>query len=162
MRDVEKIVITTAASIAVLGVGYLIWRHEQTIQAVNQQATQAANDAAEAQYVQELEQSAQQGISGSTPLVYGNGASYETYDDGANAITSSGGTGSASDSNIQAILNAFFPNGTSNSTGNGTASTSTNETQPTPVTVNPPTIPQPINGTVSSTTPITPIRPRAL
>lgn len=126
MKDKEKIILSVAGSLAVLVVGYLIWRHEQTIQAQNNASQDAANEAAEEQYVQQLEESTAGEYSSGDSLVYGNGASGEQFDDGGSAITQTGD----SDSNLAAILAAFGYTGNNSSNGNSGSTTPTNPTSP--------------------------------
>lgn len=146
MTDKEKIILGVAGSIASLGVGYLIWRHENQIQQV-QSAQQSAQNAADEQaYVQELEQSIGSYSTGAglTQAGYPN----EEFFGGASTTEPAGD----SDSTLQAILQAFFPTGTSTQTQGGT--TTANQPNPTsPVTVAPPASPKfPTSGAGSGVT----------
>jgi hypothetical protein len=133
--DKEKIALSVAGSLAVVVIGYLIWRHEQSVAVSTiQEENNAADDQAselEAE-LQALPQYAQ-----------GGGASEEESDTGSDAAVQS----PPSDSNIAAILAAFGYNTGQTSTptvpANSTTSTPTN-----PVPITPP------NGTPAPVAPI--------
>lgn len=106
----KEIVLSTVAGLAVVIVGYLVWRHEQTISAASAAQEVAANEEAAQEVQAELQ---------SLPTYSGvgmNGASGEEYDDGSNASVSS----VPSDTNLAAILSAFFPSSTPTTSGSTT------------------------------------------
>jgi hypothetical protein len=115
--DKKEIVLSTVAGLAVVVIGYLVWKHEQTISAASAAQEVAANEEAANEVQSELQ---------SLPTYSGigfNGASGDENDDGSNASI----TSVPSDTNLAAILSAFFPTATqpttSNPTGTGTSTT---------------------------------------
>lgn len=104
--DKKQIIVSTVAGLAVLGVGYFVWQHEQSVSAANAQAQQDANQA-------QLDQLSQmiQSLPSNMYSSYGGGASYPFYlgtsftDTGSSSLASPAG----SSSDLQAILQAFFP-----------------------------------------------------
>lgn len=104
MTDKEKIILSTVGGLVTLAIGYLIWRHEQTIQAANNAATQQ-------QTAQEQEAYAEQ-LANAVDTQYASGTS-ETgvVTDPYQASTESAQP--SEDSNIAQILSAFFPQQTS-------------------------------------------------
>jgi len=109
--DKKEIVFSTIAGLAVVFIGYLVWRHEETISIANSQAEQQAqSDAANQQAEQLMNEIASLPVSGGgsyTPQ-YGNGAS--TTSDGTDDTGSTSLQSPASASgDLQSILNAFFP-----------------------------------------------------
>lgn len=157
MTDREKWILGVAGSVATLGLGYLIWRHEN---AVSQQeaAQNAANqDAANQAYAQELEQSLAVGSgAGADPLGGGGGYVGSTIGGSAGAtVEPTGGTGG--DSNLAAILAAFFPNGTS-TTGNNGSTNNGPSTDPTPAPPDPSSPSAPL-GPAPRAKPVKPVAP---
>lgn len=147
LSEKERWVLGVVGSIASLGVGYLIWRHEAALtQAQNAQnaATTQANDQ---QYADQLEQALQ--VGGGVQASAG-GTSAGGYIDGSSngsTITPTGGSGG--DSELAAILAAFFPGGTSTNSGNGSTPTgvASAPSQPVPIGNRPVATPQlPVQG----------------
>ena len=137
MTDKEKIILSVAGSLATIGLGYLIWRHEQTVSA----ASSAANIANQQAVADEQDQEIQQELDSIPSLTTGGGGGISdgVATSGSDANIDSAGT----DSNIAAILSAFFPTTT-------TASTTTAST----TASNPST-----NSTGTETPPYTPLNP---
>jgi Tfp pilus assembly major pilin PilA len=130
--DKEKIALSIAGSLATLTIGYLIWRHENTVQQNQVAENQAASAAQDAELEQELASLPQ--------YTQGGGASEEDNDTGSDSTIAS----PPSDDNIAAILAAF-------GLGSQPATTSTPpvSTPTTPVPVTPP----------SGATPVGPAQP---
>lgn len=128
-HDVLITVVSLGGGLGLTVLGYLVWRHEQTIQAAQaaqQNAAQQAQDAATIQALQQQLESAQ-----ATSAYYGGSYGQTTAD-----YSQVSGTTLASvpqDSNLAAILSAFFGQQSSQSSqvataGSSTASTSTSPT----------------------------------
>ncbi len=129
MDDKERWILGIAGTLASLGLGYLIWKHENAIsqqQAAAQAAAQQANDAA---YAQQLDQVL--AVGGGVAQQAGAGYVGSPFPTGS-TIDPTGGT--AANPDLAAILSAFFPQGTSTATGNGSGASPAQPTQPAPVT----------------------------
>lgn len=103
MTDKEKVALSVAGGLATVVIGYLVWRHERTVTQADSAAQLQAQNAANDQYAQELEAAVSQQIPTAS---IGGGASNSPYDTGTTANI----TPAAQDSNIAAILAAFFGN----------------------------------------------------
>lgn len=123
--DKKEIIVSTIAGLAVIFVGYLVWRHEETISVANAQAQEQANQDASDQFAQQIE--SLQTAYGYSNGTYGGGASTtsayptDTTDTGSTALA----TPAAASSNLAAILSAFFPSSTPANSSTDTANTST-------------------------------------
>lgn len=130
--DAEKWVLSIAGGLVTVVIGYLVWRHENAVsqqQAAQNNAVQAANNASEFEQLQEL-------IQNQTGTVNTSGASViaSQVPTTASNVEPAGD----SDSNIAAILNAFFPDGTANSSNTTTTSAPVSPANPTaPITAIP-------------------------
>jgi len=157
--DKEKTILSVVGGVASLIIGYLIWRHENAIQAQENAAnTQAQNDA-NAQLVQQLEESSAYGAS--TPQVYGSTTSVPPVEEDTSGEVDTTGD---SDSGIASILSAFFPQGTQSSASSTTPSSGSGSTVTTsPVSgsnPNQPVLnsnPQPILNGATNTLPSAPV-----
>jgi hypothetical protein len=148
VTDKEKIILSVAGSLATIGLGYLIWRHEQTISAASS-ATNIANQQAVAD---EQDQEIQQELDSIPSLTTGGGGGISdgVATSGSDANIDSAGT----DSNIAAILAAFFPNTTTSSTT--TSSTASNPSTNSGGTETPPPV---VPVTPVTATPVGPAQP---
>lgn len=117
--DREKTVLSIVGSVVTLGLGYLIWRHENKIAAANNAATVSANAEIAQQQTQQIQDEIDALPSGISAASYASPTDY-----GTSGTTSSSPT--AEDSNITAILDAFF--GNQNSTASSTSTSSTTST----------------------------------
>jgi hypothetical protein len=108
--DKKEIVLSTVAGLVVIVIGYLVWRHEQTVSSASNEATVDANQAAAQEVQDELASLPVYSSSGS-----GGGASNDSYDTGSGSSL----TSIPDDTNIAAILSAFL--GDSTDTGTTTA-----------------------------------------
>lgn len=102
--DKEKIILSVAGSLATIALGYLIWRHENTVQQSEAAQNEAASEAQDAQLQQEIASLPQ--------YTQGGGASEDGNDSGSDSNIES----PPSDSELAAILAAFFPTGIGTST----------------------------------------------
>lgn len=127
----KEIILSTIAGLATIFVGYVVWRHEQTISAENAQAQQDAQAAQDAQAQQNfMNEIASLPTAGS----YGGGASSQSYyqtnvpDTGSVSLQSP-----ASQSNdLQAILSAFYPSTTTPAAATNTSTPQNNLPPTTP------------------------------
>jgi hypothetical protein len=117
--DKEKIILSVAGSLAVVVVGYLVWRHEQSVAVSTIKEEQNAEDTQDAELQQELQSLPQ--------YTAGGGASDESDDTGSDSAIASPPT----DDSISQILAAFYPNGTSTGASNPTTGTPQGGTPPT-------------------------------
>ena len=106
MTDREKLVLGWSGGLATLVIGYLIWRHEHAISqadAAKQQAAQAAQDQ---YYAQEVQQAVSQ------PYATGGFSAAPFYSSPATAATDTGSQIDSTQANtdLAAILAAFYPN----------------------------------------------------
>ncbi len=123
--DKEKIALSVAGSLAVVVIGYLVWRHEQSVAVSTIQAEQDAANNQDAELQQELAALPSYTAGG------GSSAAEAPYSSGADANIES----PPSDSNIAAILAAF---GMTNTATTSTPTTPVIPTPTTPVPVTPP------------------------
>jgi hypothetical protein len=102
--DKKEIVVSTVAGLAVIFVGYVVWRHEQVVGAENAQAQQEAN----AQQIDELNNAiASLPSGGSYAGGYGGGASNSSVQDtGSTSLQ----TPAYNSTGLDKILSAFYPN----------------------------------------------------
>ena len=135
MTDKEKIILSVAGSLATIGLGYLIWRHEQTVSA----ASSAANIANQQAVADEQDQEIQQELDSIPSLTTGGGGGISdgVATSGSDANIDSAGT----DSNIAAILSAFFPTTTTASTTTASTTASNPSTNSTGTETPPPVVP---------------------
>ena len=122
----EHIVLSVAGGVASLVIGYLVWRHEQSVsiaeaaqqQAANQADTQSDDQTLEQQLAQELETVPSEGASG-----------YSVGESDSGVVSS----GDSTDSDIASILAAFYPppSTTSTTTTPPPSTTSTTTSAPT-------------------------------
>lgn len=102
LSDREKVVLSVVGGLATVVVGYLVWRHEHTIGQADNAALLAQQQAANDAYAQQVEAAVSQQI----PVAsIGGGASGSAYDTGSTSNVTPAG-----DSNLAAILGAFFGN----------------------------------------------------
>lgn len=143
LSDREKWILGVAGSLATLGIGYLIWRHENAVSQSEAAANAAAQQQNDADYANQLEQALSVGGGTQASQSLGGGGGYIGADTtNGSTIDSTGGTGG--DSNLASILAAFFPQGTSSTTNNGSASGGSNTTPAPPEPTLPPSTPQPL------------------
>jgi hypothetical protein len=111
--DKKEIVLSTIAGLVVIVIGYLVWRHEQTVSSASNEATVDANQAAAQEVQDELASLPVYSSSGS-----GGGASNDSYDTGSGSSL----TSIPEDTNIAAILSAFLGDNTDSGTTTAPAS----------------------------------------
>jgi hypothetical protein len=116
VTDKEKVVLSVTGGLATVAVGYLVWRHEHSITQADAAAQSQMDAANQAAYADQLVQALSSG-----PVAVGGGASNEQYDNGSTSSI----TPAAQDSNLAAILEAFFGNG-------GTTTSTVPTTNPAP------------------------------
>lgn len=144
--DTKNVVISTVSGLAVVAVGYLVWRHEQVLAAAQAAAEQQAQQQTADYTVQALQQQVQQLESSAAYTGYGS-----SYGSVAPDYSQVSGTTLASvpqDSTLAAILSAFLgsqqtaaasnasPSGASDSNTSTAATPSTTSqvvSNPTPV-----------------------------
>jgi hypothetical protein len=160
MTDKEKVVLSVAGGLSTVAIGYLVWRHEHAVTQQDNAAQLAATQQSNDEYAQQLEAAL------TTQFAVGGGASGSEYDTGTVANV----TPAAQDSNIAAILQAFFGSNqtTTNPIDGSTTtpptpqptpaqpSTTTSGFNPSPVGPEPITTPRSGSGTNSSANPVTP------
>ncbi len=116
--DKKEIVVSTVAGLAVIFVGYIVWRHEQAVSVENAQAQSDAQQ----QQVEEL-QSAIAALPAAVNGSYGGGASSQSYygtnvpDTGSSSLQSPAGYSS----DLDKILAAFYPNVNAPAASTGTS-----------------------------------------
>lgn len=139
--DKEKIILSVVGSLATIVIGYLVWRHEQTVQAAEnaQQQNAAAEQNAELQ----------QEISALPTYTQGGGGSSEVGDTGADSNVQS----PPNDENIAAILEAFFGSQSNPANNPSTPAPPTGTPVGGPVPVDPNPVP------VTNPTPVVPTPP---
>jgi hypothetical protein len=112
MNDKEKIVLGVSGTLAASVLGYLIWRHEESVSVANQQAATAQQAQIAAQQDAELQQELESLPQYASASTGGESASTESAPED-NLETP------PDDSALEQILQAFYP-----STANSTSSTS--------------------------------------
>jgi hypothetical protein len=133
VNDVHKteVVVSTIAGLAVIFVGYVVWKHEMAVGAENAQA----NLDAQQQQVDELQSAIAAlpaGVNGSYAGGSGGGSSSQSYygtnvpDTGSSSLQSPAGYSS----DLNAILAAFYPNVNAPAAATGTGATGNTPTTP--------------------------------
>jgi hypothetical protein len=98
--DKKEIALSTVAGLAVIVVGYLVWRHEQLISAAQAQSNLDAQQAQADQLQQEIAALPQAGYSAG-----GGGGFTDSTDTGSSSLQTPANTSGG----LQDILNAFYP-----------------------------------------------------
>lgn len=123
--DKKNLILSTLAGLALIVIGYLVWKHEESVSASRAEAQSEQDAANQAAYAAQLQQELT-----SVPLT--SGAGYANLNGGEVMPSSSSAVAPvADDTELNAILQAFFPQSSSSaSTGttqSGSGSTSTSQ-----------------------------------
>jgi hypothetical protein len=121
--DKKNLILSTVAGLALIVIGYLVWKHEEVVSAANADARSQQDAADQAAYATQLQQELT-----SMPLASGGG--YSNMNGGEVPGNETAVAPVADDTELNAILSAFFPA--------TRPPASTGATQPPPATTQPP------------------------